>query len=204
MASARPHERENQGKFSKMNKQAIVLAALIGAASAQVQAQATEPLYVTVAGGVSKLNLDCAGTTSCDASDTGLKLVGGYQFGNGLSVELGYLSFGKFRAADGQLGITVKPTAITLGGAFALPLGTDWGFNFRLGLAQVKTKVSAVSGTLTGNANESKAKTYVGAGITYAVSKTVKLEFGADATEAQFAGEKGTLRQFSLGATFAF
>ncbi|MEO6278242.1 outer membrane beta-barrel protein [Roseateles sp.] len=187
-----------------MKKQAIVLAALIGAASAHAQAQATEPVYITVAGGATKLNLDCSGTTSCDASDTGLKLVGGYQFGNGLSLELGYLSFGKFRATDGALGITVKPTAFVLGGAFAMPLGADWGFNFRLGLAQVKTKVSAVSGSLSAAENESKAKTYVGAGITYAISKTVKLEFGADATEAQFAGEKGTLRMFSLGATFAF
>ncbi|RZL31230.1 MAG: hypothetical protein EOP35_22485, partial [Rubrivivax sp.] len=183
-----------------MKKQAILLAALFGAATAQAQVQASEPVYITVAGGTSHLNLDCAGATTCDSGDTGLKLVGGYQFGNGFSLELGYFSYGKFRAADGTLGLTVKPTAFTLGRAYALPLGADWGVNLRLGVAHVKTKVSAVSGTLTGNANESKAKVYAGAGITYAISKTVKLELGADSTEAEFAGEKGTIRQFSLGA----
>ena len=134
-----------------MKKHAFILATLIGAASAQAQAQANEPIYMTTAAGASHLNLDCTGATSCDASDVGAKLVGGYQFGNGLSFELGYIAFGKFRATDGALGLTVKPTAFLLGGAYALPLGTDWGLNLRLGAAQVKTKISAVSGSLSGN-----------------------------------------------------
>lgn len=40
--------------------------------------------------------------------------------------------------------------------------------------------------------------------LTYAISKTVKFELGVDSTQAEFAGEKGTLRLISLGATFAF
>jgi len=187
-----------------MKKHAFILAALIGAASAHAQVRSEEPVYLTVAGGTSHLNLDCTGATTCDSGDTGVKLVGGYEFGNGLSLELGYLSFGKFRAADGVLGLTVKPTAFVLGAAYALPLGTSWGLNVRLGAAHVKTKISAVSGSLTGKDSESKVKVYAGAGVTYAVSKTVKLELGADSTEAQYAGEKGTIRMFTVGATFAF
>lgn len=189
-----------------MKKQAIVLAALLAANAAQAQVQApTQPhVYVAVAAGASHLATDCTGTTSCDASDTGAKLVGGYDFGNGFSLEAGYISFGKFRAADGALTLTAKPTAFTLGGAYALPLGSDWGMNFRLGVAQVKTKLSAVSGALAGSDSESKAKVYAGLGLTYAVSKTVKLELGIDSTQAEYAGEKGSLRLISLGASFAF
>lgn len=186
----------------KMKKHAFVLAALIGAASAQ--AQTTAPVYMTNAVGATHLNLDCAGTTSCDASDVGAKLVGGYQFGNGLSFEIGYIAFGKFRAADGVLGITVKPTAFLLGGAYALPLSTDWGLNVRLGAAHVRTKVSAVSGSLSGKDSESKVKVYAGVGLTYAITKTVKIELGADSTQAEYAGEKGSIRLISLGATFSF
>jgi OOP family OmpA-OmpF porin len=181
-----------------MKKHAIVLAALIGAASAQAQ------VYGTVAGGATHLGMDCAGATACDTSGTGVKLVGGYEFGNGFSLEAGYIGFGKFSAADGTVGLTVKPTAITLGGAFALPLGSDWGMNVRLGVAQVKTKASATVGALSGSDSESKAKVYAGVGVTYAISKTVKIELGVDSTQAEFAGEKGTLRLISLGATFAF
>lgn len=187
-----------------MNKHAIVLAALIAAASAQAQTQAPEPVYMTTAAGASHMNLDCTGATSCDASDVGAKLVGGYQFGNGLSLELGYIAFGKFRAADGALGLTVKPTAFLLGGAYALPLSTDWGLNLRLGAAHVKTKISAVAGSLSGKDSESKVKVYAGVGLNYAVSKTVKIELGADSTQAEYAGEKGSIRLISLGATFSF
>ncbi len=181
-----------------MKKQAIMLAALIGAASAQAQ------VYGTVAVGSSHINIDCDGAATCDKSDTGGKLVGGYDFGNGFSLEAGYVSFGKFRAADGNVAVSIKPTAFTLGGAYALPLGSDWGMNFRLGIAQVKTKASAVVGALSGSDSESKAKAYAGLGVTYAVSKTVKFELGLDSTQAEFAGEKGSLRLISLGATFAF
>lgn len=187
-----------------MKKHAFALAALIAAATTQVHAQATESFYVTAASGSTKLNVDCAGTSSCDASDTGLKLVGGYQLGGGLSVELGYLSYGKFTATVSNINTTLKPTAITLAGAYALPLGTEWGFNVRLGVAQVKTKVNAVSGALSGARSESKAKVYAGAGISYAVNKTFKIELAADSTEAEIVDQKGAVRLFSLGAVFAF
>jgi len=185
-----------------MKKQAIVLAALLAATAAHADSQAHG--YIGAAGGVTHVNLDCTGATSCDTSDTGAKLFGGYNFGNGFSLEAGYVSFGKFKGSDGTLSATIKPTAITLGGAFSLPLNTDWGMNFRLGVAQVKTKVNASSGALSGSDSESKAKVYAGLGLTYAVSKDVKLELGFDSTEAQFAGEKGTLRLVSLGVSFAF
>lgn len=177
-----------------MKKQAIILAALIGAASAQ--AQSSESFYVTAAAGSTHINIDCSGTTSCDTSDTGGKLVGGYKFGNGFSLELGYVSFGKGRIETA----TIKPTAITLGGAFALPLNTDWGLNLRLGVAQVKTKGEAPGVSLS----ESKAKVYAGVGVTYAISPAVKLELGVDSTNAEIDGEKGAVRLISLGATFAF
>jgi opacity protein-like surface antigen len=185
-----------------MKKQAIILAALIGAASAQ--AQSSEPFYVTVAGGSTHVNLDCTGASSCDTSDTGGKLVGGYRLGKGFSVELGYVGFGKFRASDSTLAVTLKPTAILLGGAYALPLNGDWGMNLRLGVAQVKTKADVTSSSVSGSASESKAKVYAGVGATYAVSPTVKLELGVDSTNAEIVGQKGAVRLISLGATFAF
>ena len=191
-----------------MKKHAIVLAALIGAASAQAQspaqAQTQSGVYGTVAGGATHLNADCAGPSACDNTATGMKLVGGYSFGNGFSLEAGYLSFGKFRATVGTAGLSVKPTALMLGGAFALPLGTDWGMNIRLGIAQVKTKADVVVGSASGSTSDSKAKPYAGLGLTYAVSTTVKLELGVDSTQSEFSGQKGAVRLISLGATFGF
>jgi OOP family OmpA-OmpF porin len=181
-----------------MKKYAFVLTGLMAATAAQAQ------FYGTVAGGASQINLDCAGTTSCDNKGTGFKLVGGYEFGNGFSLEAGYVSFGKFNAAVDGIGLTAKPTAFLLGGAFALPFNESWGLNARLGVAQVKTKIDARVGAASGSTSDSNAKAYAGLGLTYALSKTVKFELGVDSTQAEFEGEKGTVRLVSLGATFAF
>src|SRR5262249_3193009 len=94
---------EKTRESSPMKKQAILLAALIGAASAHAEAQ----FYGTVAVGASHLNVDCTGASTCDTSDTGARIVGGYDFGNGFSLEAGYLSFGKFRAADSTVAVSV-------------------------------------------------------------------------------------------------
>lgn len=181
-----------------MKKQAIALAALLCAAAAQAQ------VYGTVAGGASHINADCVGATSCDKTGTGIKLVGGYGFGNGFSLEAGYMTFGKVAASNSSSSLTLKPTAFTFGGAYALPMGSDWGLNVRLGVAQVKTKVNATLGSASGSDSESKANVYAGLGLTYAVSKDVKLELGIDSTTAHYAGESGSVRLLSLGATFAF
>jgi OmpA-OmpF porin, OOP family len=181
-----------------MKKQAIILAALIGAASAQAQ------IYGTVAGGSTSLDVECTGNVNCDSSDTGVKLVVGYDLGNGLSIEGGYISFGKASASLGTDSFSLKPTAFILGGAYALPFSPEWGMNVRLGLAQVKTKGIEVFGTQSQSASESQASVYAGVGVTYTVSKTIKLELGLDTTQAEFGGQKGDVRLISFGATFAF
>lgn len=189
-----------------MKKHAFVLAALLGAASAQAQNQPKNgsPFYLTAAGGATHLAVDCAGTTSCDSSGSGVKLVGGYNLGGGFSIEAGYIGFGKFKAADGTLGLTAKPTAFLIGGALAAPLNRDWGFNVRLGLAQVKTKIDAFMGTLNASDSDSKAKAYAGVGVTYSLADSVKLELAVDSTQSEYAKEKGAVRLISLGASFSF
>lgn len=187
-----------------MKKQAIILAAMLAATAAHADQQAAHA-YVGVAAGLSHISIDCTGSTSCDKTDTGGKLVGGYNFGNGFGLEAGYVNFGKGSAADATLSATIKPAALTLGGVFALPLGNEWGMNFRLGVARVKTKVDAALGALHGpTESETRTKPYAGIGLTYALSQAVKLELAVDSTQGQFAGDKGSLRLITAGATFAF
>lgn len=185
-----------------MKKYAYALAAALIASAAHADQPAQA--YVGIAGGASHISVDCTGATSCDKSDTGGKFTAGYSFGNGFGLEGSFISFGKAKGSDGTTAATLKPTAFLLGGVYALPLGSDWGMNVRLGLAQVKTKVDARQGTLAGSASETKTKAYAGLGVTYAVSPSVKLELAVDSTQGQFAGEKGTVRLFSFGANFAF
>ena len=41
-------------------------------------------------------------------------------------------------------------------------------------------------------------------GLNYAITKTIKIELAADSTESEYAGEKGSIRLVTLGATFSF
>jgi len=182
-----------------MKKQAILLAALIGAASAQ--AQSNDKFYVTGAVGTTHLNANCQGAPSCDRSDTGGKLVGGYKFGNGFSAELGYINFGKAKLSDSSDWMSTKVSAITLGGAYALPLNKDWGLNLRLGVAQVKAKTDSSFGV---SGSQSDTNLYAGIGASYAVSPSIKLELGVDSSKAGSGDNSGNVQLISVGATFAF
>ncbi len=182
-----------------MNKQAFILAAALVAAGAS-QAQ----VYVGGAIGSSHLNGDCTGTTSCKNNDTGVKIFGGYDFGNGLSAELGYLDFGKFSATADGIAVKVKPSGLAVGGAYWLPMGSDWRLGFRLGLASIKTQAEASQGALRGSTSSSKAQAYAGLGLGYAVSKTSRVELGFDSTQAELAGEKATIRMLTVGFSYGF
>lgn len=185
-----------------MKKYALVIAAALAAGAAHADEPARA--YLTLAGGSTHVNLDCTGATSCDKTDTGGKIVGGYSFGNGFSLEAGYWGLGKASGSDSASSGTLKSSAFTIGGAYALPLSNELGVNLRLGAAQVKTKADVRSGAIAVSTSETKTKVYAGVGLTYAISPAVKLELGVDSTEGEVAGQKGTLRLISVGATFAF
>ncbi|MFG6489026.1 outer membrane beta-barrel protein [Roseateles sp. BYS78W] len=157
-----------------------------------------EGFYATAAVGASRAKTDCA--ASCDTSDTGMKLLGGYQFNHGLGLEVGYISFGKFSAFANNTTYTVKPTALLLNGALALPLNGDFGAKLRLGYAQVRSQDTAATVAKT----ESKPKVYYGLAATYAINKNFKVEVAADSTEADVVDQKPTVRLYSAGVTYAF
>ena len=75
----------------------------------------------------------------------------------------------------------------------------DWAVSVRLGVAQVRTRVTAGSGAIVGSDSQRKAKLYAGPGASDAISKTVKIELGVDSTQAEYAGAKGTPSLIGLG-----
>jgi OmpA-OmpF porin, OOP family len=193
-----------------MKTHAFVLAALFAATAAQAAEPGSSPFYVTAAAGSTRLSADCSAATSCDTNGTGGKLVFGYSFGNGFSLEGSYINFGKAHAGVAPVAgtpagtFTLKPSALVFGGAYALPLGSDWGMAVRLGVAQVKTRTHFSFGAQSGDAAESETRPVAGLAVSYALNSSVKLELGVDTSEAQMSGQKGNVRLVSLGATFSF
>ena len=184
-----------------MKKIAIAFAAAASLVSTGAMAQA----YVSGGVGMSRADIDCEGVATCDKNDVAVKLTGGYSLGNGFAAELGYINFGKAKLADSGVSADVKANAFTLGGAYRAELSPAFGLSARLGLARVKTKVSAsVPGFGSGSLSETKTKPYVGVGVDYALAPQLKLEVGADFTRGEIQGEKADLSAVTVGLRFDF
>lgn len=197
-----------EGKKYPMKKIALSLAALALATAAQAQTTRSNSnaahTYGLVSLGQGHANIDCTGVQTCDRNAFGGKAMLGYSFGNGFALEGGYTNFGKFRASDGALGLSARPEALSLGGAYTAQLSPDWGLTGRLGVARVRTKLNAEVGTLTGSDSESKTQPIAGLAVNYALTPSTRLELGVDATRAQYQGERQNVRLVSLGARMAF
>ena len=189
-----------------MKKIALCLATLSLAIGTQAQTFKTNQPhgYGLLSLGQSRANVDCSGLQACDKSATGGKAMLGYSFGNGLALEGGYTRFGSFRASDGAVGLSAKPEAVSLSGAYTTELTPDWGLTGRLGVAQVRTKVNVDAGPLSGSSTERKTQPIVGLAVNYALTPMARIELGLDATRAQYQGERTNVRMVSLGARMAF
>jgi OmpA-OmpF porin, OOP family len=193
------NQRENT-----MNKQIFAaLAALALSAGASAQG------YGVISVGTARLNLDCSGATTCDKSDTAYKLIGGYKFSPNLAGEIGYFNFGKAKASDAVTRAEISNTAFGGGIAFHQDLSPDWNFVARLGLAQVKTKISgSIVGLGSGSDSDNNTSLYGGLGVGYKISKTVSLDAAWDFSKSKYnkngADESGNINVFSLGVSFWF
>jgi hypothetical protein len=191
-----------------MKKIAISLAALALAAGAQAQSTRSgsnaEHNYGLLSLGQGHLNADCTGVQTCDRNAFGGKAMFGHAFGNGFALEGGYTNFGKFRASQGAVGLSGRPEALSLSGAYTANLTPDWGLVGRLGVARVRTKVNAEVGALAGSSSESKTQPIAGLAVNYALTPSTRVELGVDATRAQIQGERSNVRMVSLGARMAF
>ena len=183
-----------------------LLAAL---AALTVSAAASAQGYGVVSAGTSRLSADCAGTTTCDNTDVAFKLLGGYKFMPNLAAELGYFSFGKATATLGTVSAEIKNTAFGGGIAFHQDLAPNWPFVARLGLAQMKTKISGtVAGVGSASDSDNNVALYGGLGVGYRVAKGVSVDAVWDFSKSRYnksgVDDSGSLNAVSVGLTFGF
>lgn len=171
---------------------AAVLTAVCGAASAQGYAGALI--------GMAKFNVDCAGA-SCDDSDTGYKVYGGYEVAPNIAIEVGYTDFGKARLSAGVLNESIEAQAFSVVGAFRMALSPEWTGVGRLGLASVKGKRNTNFGL---SESDSSIKLYAGVGVEYALGADFKLTGAFDFTAADIGDDSGGVYIFGLGAQMGF
>jgi OOP family OmpA-OmpF porin len=186
------------------SKHLIALAVLAVSTAASAQ-----NLYGVVSAGVSKLSFDCGTAPSCDKTDTAFKLLGGYKFAPNWAGEIGYMDFGKAKLSGGGANLDIKVNGFGGGVAYHQDIAPAWNFVARLGIAQMKTKLSgSAPGIGSASESDSNIEPYLGLGVGYKLSKTVSIDGAFDYSKGKFnklgIDESGNANAFSVGLTFGF
>ena len=183
-----------------MNK--IALAAALLALATSASAQLANKAYIGGAFGPSHLEADC-GVLSCDSNDTGYKVYAGYKVHPQIAIEGGYIDFGKSNINVGSFGVgSIAVDGFLINAAFRHNFTRELNGVARLGVATLDTKLSA--NVLGRSQTDSSTKLYFGLGAEYALQKNFKVTAGADFTSAEFQGDSGAVRLFSIGAQYDF
>jgi OOP family OmpA-OmpF porin len=185
---------------------ALAAAALFaGAAQAQ---QGPSGVVLGVAGGISQFNDNCEGTSRCDKSDRAIRFNAGYGLGNGLVIEAVSFNFGKLKGAvpvfGGVVDLEIGATAFGGGAAYHMPAGSSSSLFFRLGVAQVKTKVNARGALGSFSDSDSHTTAYAGLGFGWNFSQNAALELAWETTQFKFEDTKESVSAATVGLRFSF
>ena len=164
--------------------------------------------YVGVGAGPSKIDINCAGTTTCDKTDTGFKLYGGLNWWGPFAAEATYFDWGKadssLAVVGGTSALNTRANGIGLGAAYFLRLA--WGECVaRAGAARNRAKTTV---TLNGASTEdrfSSIEPYYGIGCGYPIAPNWTLTAEADFSRVKYtASDKANVQLFSLGIRHSF
>ncbi len=186
-----------------MKKIILSAAALLLCAAAQAET------YIGAVIGFSDIEANCGLTTSCDTSDTGVKIYGGYVLPQSplpqLALEVGYINFGQARASTTSLVVrTVDVSALTFGAAMRLKFTPALHGVGRLGGAYVSAEDNGVGLFGVGAKSKSGIELYAGLGLEYAINKQFKLVGSADFSSYDTGNQSGSVHLIGIGAQYGF
>jgi OOP family OmpA-OmpF porin len=114
--------------------------------------------------GQSEVDIDCAGTTSCDDSDSSWKIFAGYQVNRNFAIEGGYGVLGEVKASTPPFvflgtpipaaNVKIETTAWEIVGIGSIPLAERFSLYGKVGLYMADTDID-VSFTGLGSASDS-------------------------------------------------
>jgi OOP family OmpA-OmpF porin len=150
-------------------RKGLAILGLASAAAFSVPAFAQDAgFYIGGALGQSNFDVDCAGTTSCDDSDTSWRIFGGYQFNKYFALEFGYADLGETTASvpvpPFNVNIALETTLWDLVAVGSLPIGDRFSIFGKFGWYRADTDVNGSAAGL-GSLSESDSNTDLTFGI---------------------------------------
>jgi OmpA-OmpF porin, OOP family len=132
-----------------------------------------------VGGSVGQSKSDCGTSiagSSCDDSDTALRIFGGYQWNRHIGLEVGYATLGEVKASVGALSATAEAKAFDLMAVGTLPVAEKFNVFGKLGWFKADTDVSSNFG-VSGSDSSSGLTYAVGAGYDFNKNFGLRLEW---------------------------
>lgn len=185
---------------------------LTALAALTLSTAASAQFYGGASVGISRFSADCSGTSTCDKTDTAFKLMGGYKFTPLVAAEVGYFDFGKSKASLGSVNSDLKLNGFGIGAAFHADFASNWTGVARLGVAQMKTKLTGRQGAVSLSESDNNATLYGGLGVGYRLNKQTTIDGAWDFSKAKFnknffgvpIDDSSSVNALSVGVTFSF
>lgn len=200
-------------------RNALAALALFGGASASFAAP-TGPYYMDAVVGMSSFNIDCNGTSSCDDTDMGFRLGGGYKFDDTFGVTAGYLNFGKASSHtnvtlqtaagrfNGAVDLSLKSSGPYIAGTLTMPLMSQLNFTGSLGGYYGMNKSSGttcISNRCTNSSDkQNKIKPYVGLGLHYEVMKGLAIGGSVDVSQVDDGDDSNGVALIGASVRYSF
>ncbi|MCW5636422.1 MAG: outer membrane beta-barrel protein [Rubrivivax sp.] len=178
------------------------------AAATCIAAGAAHAHYVGAGVGPSRIDINCAGTTSCDTTDTGFKVYGGFSLPGPFALEAVYFDWGKAGSTSSPGGVPAtlgtEASGLGVGGAYFLLFG--WGqCTLRAGVAYNKADTTVTLAGVPSSSSHNHTAPYYGFGCAYPLAPSLWLTGEADFSRAQYtATDKANTRLISIGLRFHF
>ena len=184
------------------------LLAACAAAALLAPVPALAQFYTGVGAGPSRIDIGCAGATSCDTGDNGFKVYAGWNVSGPWALEAVYFDWGKANRSSSAGGITstlaTDATGVGVGAAYTILFG--WGHCFaRAGLAQNGADTSTAVGGVASSSSHSTTEPYAGFGCGYSLTPTLMVTADADFSRVKYTStDKAGAQLLTLGLRFSF
>jgi OOP family OmpA-OmpF porin len=181
---------------------------VLGAAALALSLAANAETYIGGAIGSSEIDADCSLSTSCENSDSGFKIYGGYVLPQsplpGLALEVGYIDFGQSSATRLLVTTKVEASGLLFNAAMRLKFTPAFSGVGRLGLGYIEGSDNGRYGLGLNAASKSGFELYYGLGLEYALNKQFKLTGSADFTSFDTGNQTGDAHLLSVGLQYGF
>ena len=150
----------------------------------------------------------CIASAPCDRRSTQWKLFAGYHVSDGIELQALYFDAGHFSGGDTaplgtEFGGRFKVNGFGMTAGYRWAFAPAWSLAARAGVASVRTRFDYAD-PVWGSARQTTTQPFLGLGIGYAVTPTLRLGIDYDATRFKVHTRRGPLQMFSLSSQFFF